>query len=423
MPRALVVADTDSYVKWGATLVEQARTSDGHAWQRRLVVLDGHAAPSARQVADALTGTDVDVAAVDRVRLGGLRRLLDEWRPDVLVLAVRAHAVPVLVDLLPRDASRPVVVSGVAGICVPVQWYDVNLRRGADVFVVHSHRERRDLLEIATRHDVRHEVALATLPFLPIAARRPVPVGRHAASVGAETPHDVGPVVFAPQSLVPADDAGREVVLAGLAAAARDGGEVHVKVRSRDGEVEAHRGAGDYPALMARLRADGRLPDAVRVVEGPMGLHLRGASGFVTIGSSAALEAVAAGVPTIVLTDLGVDDAHLNGVFVGSGLLGSLQDVADRRFRRVDPAWAADNYFHDGADDDWTTRVEALLARRDHGDLAPVERVPATLGNRVRGLYYRLDAAAPWRGTPLAPLERLVLAAARWVNRRLLHLR
>lgn len=423
MPRALVLADTDSYVKWGATLVDQARDPEDAPWESRVAVLDGHAAPSDRQVADALVDTDVDVATVERVRLDGLRRLLAAWRPDVLVLAVRAHAVPVVVEVLPRDASRPVVVTGVAGICVPVQWYDVNLRRGADVFVVHSHRERRDLAEIASRHGVAHEVALATLPFLRVASRRPVAAGRHAGPARDVDTVDEGPVVFAPQSLVPADDAGREVVLAGLAEAARAGSEVHVKVRSRDGEVEAHRGAGDYPALMTRMRSDGRLPDAVRVVEGPMGLHLRGASGFVTIGSSAALEAVAADVPTIVLTDLGVDDEHLNGVFVGSGLLGSLRDVAERRFRTVDPAWANDNYFHDRAEDDWTARVETLLARRAAADLPAPARVPTTVGNRVRGLYYRLDAVAPWRGTPLAPLERLVLAAARWVNRTVLHLR
>jgi hypothetical protein len=230
-------------------------------------------------------------------------------------------------------------------------------------------------------------------------------------------------VVFAPQSLVPADDHGRETVLRGLATAVRAGREVHVKVRSRAGEVEAHRGASDYAALLARLHGDGAVPEGLRIVDGSMARHLEGASGFVTIGSSAALEAVAAGVPTVVLTDLGVDDAHFNSVFVGSGLLGSTDDVRDGRFRQVDPAWAHDNYFHGTDEDDWLQQVEQLLAARADRGLPRPAPIPPTLGNRVRALYYRLDAVAPWRHTPLAPVERAVLALARWLNRRVLHLR
>lgn len=410
--RAVVVADTDSYVKWGATLVGTA------PWESRVVVLDGHVAPSARQIRDALVGTDVDPGTVDRVRRAGLRTLLRTDRPDVLVLAVRAHAVPAVLGLLDDVADRPVVVTGVAGICVPVQWYDVNLRRGTDLYLVHSRRERRDLLAVAARHGVRHRVALGTLPFLRVAAG-----SLRAVRGTVRTRTADGPVVFAPQSLVPAGDADRERVLRGLAAAVGPDREVHVKVRSRHGEAEAHRGAGDYTSLLERLHAEGAVPSGLRVVDGPMAEHLERASGFVTIGSSAVLEAVAGGVPSVVLGDLGVDDAHLNAVFVGSGLLGSLDDVAHGRFRRVDPAWAADNYFHDPADDDWLQQVEQLLVDRALRGLPLPQPVPATLGNRVRGVYYRLDAVAPWRGTPLAPLERAVLGLARWLNRRVLHLR
>lgn len=409
--RVLVLADTDSYVKWGACLLDPAPSG----WTVDVAVLEGHAAPSTRQVEDALTGTAVDPAAVRRTSGRGLVPLVQELAPDVVVLAVRGHAVPAVTRLLARLGTRPVTVTGVAGISVPVQWYDVNLRRGADLYVVHSRREARELSAVAARHDVDHRVALATLPFLRVAARSPAGSGRR------HRGGDAGPVVFAPQSLVPADDIGRRRLLADLTAAIGGARDLHVKVRSRTGEAEAHRGAGDYSGLIGGLPS--RQRDRVHVVDGPMSRHLETAHGFVTVGSSAALESVAAGVPAIVLSDLGVGDATFNGVFVGSGLLGTLEDLAADRFRRVDPAWAADNYFHPDEEDTWLDELVDLLDQRAVGALAAPTPLPRTLGNLVRGVYYRLDALAPWRGTPFAPLERLILSTARGLNRTLLHLR
>ena len=90
------------------------------------------------------------------------------------------------------------------------------------------------------------------------------------------------------------------------------------------------------------------------------------AEGLVTVSSTAAIEAVARGIPVIALDTFGVDDKLINTVFVGSGLLGAEEAVIAREFRHPAPAWLDDNYFHDPAADDWV-RADRSAGRAASG--------------------------------------------------------
>ena len=161
-PRVLVVADSDSYVKWGATLANQIPKD----WSVRLVVARSNAEPSPRQLAEALVGSRFSGEDITRVGRFDLTRVLEEWRPDVVVAATRGPAVQATVALIANVPDRPVLVSGLAGIAVPVISYGLGVRRSMDVFVLHSHRELREFPVASDRLGIPHTYELATLPFL-----------------------------------------------------------------------------------------------------------------------------------------------------------------------------------------------------------------------------------------------------------------
>ena len=75
----LVVADTDSYVKWGAALASQLPQD---AWRVRVVVLATPAQPSARQLRVALAGSRFAPAEIDVVELDALGALVGGLRPE-----------------------------------------------------------------------------------------------------------------------------------------------------------------------------------------------------------------------------------------------------------------------------------------------------------------------------------------------------
>jgi hypothetical protein len=165
---------------------------------------------------------------------------------------------------------------------------------------------------------------------------------------------------------------------------------VVVKVRATHGEQQTHAETHDYAELMAELQPPA--PANLVVEGGAMSAHLVGASGLVTVSSTAAIEAVALGRPVLALDDFGVGPALINTVFEGSGLLGASADLIAGRFMQPSADWLDDNYFHSGTADDWVQKVRALLEIRAAGEfpVKPLKR--GTAGGKLRRAWDRKRA-------------------------------
>jgi hypothetical protein len=356
-PSVLAVADSDSYLKWsGATLADMPA-----GWTRRQVVVRSPITPSSAQMRTA-TGGDVEVLGLTRL-LG----LIERQRPDVLLLAATGPTVRTLAGQrrLRTARHRPVLVTGLPGISLPATPRAVEFRRGCDLLIVHSRRERRAFAELVDQLDADLAVALARLPFLP-APSVPPRSGRPG-SEPAGSGRVGGDVVFAAQARVPPGRNQRRAVLEALAKVEPAGSAV-VKLRAA-GEEQTHREAFPLRLLWDELVAEGRVePGAVRFVTGSMSDALASARACVTVSSTAVLEAMAVGSAVLVLSDFGVSPEMINVVFEHSDCQGSLDDLAAGRFRRPAEAWLTDNYFHADADSDWLDQIVRLLRARDkHG--------------------------------------------------------
>ncbi|MFB9207869.1 DUF6716 putative glycosyltransferase [Nonomuraea spiralis] len=335
--RVLAVADSDSYLKWAACLLDDLPAG----CETELVVVRTPIAPSAEQIAAAVGGR----AAPPVLSARSLRRLAERTRPDAILVGCTGPVVDVLVaDVLAGLRPRPVFVSGLPGISVPATEKAWLFRSGCDLFVVHSEREVAEFSGLAARLGGGGAVGLARLPFLRPGA---------AAGIGDR-------IVFATQAKVPRAREERERVLLSLAelAARRPGLEVVVKLRALEHERQTHNERHHYQRLWREMGEPGRLSFAA----GSMHEQLSRAAGFVTVSSTAALEAIAMGVPSLVLGDFGVNAEMINLVFEGSGLLGTLDELALGDFRTAEPGWCEANYFHPAGRDDWARLLTGLAA-------------------------------------------------------------
>jgi hypothetical protein len=263
---------------------------------------------------------------------------------------------------------------------LPAQRKALVFRSQADMIVVHSKREVVRFGEVAAENGFEHVFGLATLPFL---AER---------TTQAPTGTDI---IFAAQAIVPPTRAQRTMLLEWLAELATrvPDRRVVIKVRARPGEAQTHFESNSFVDLHAMLGA--AAPANLVVEDGPMVEHLARAGALVTVSSTAALEAIAAGVPVIALDGFGISRRMINKVFIGSGLFGSATDLIDARFRFPDELWLDENYFHARGDNDWIDRLGDLVERNRAGDLPPRERHVRGKGGALRLAWDRKRVLGP----------------------------
>lgn len=369
--RVVGIADTDSYVKWAAALLGGL---DREEWDAELLVLDTPLVVSEAQERAALASTALQ--RVSRVSYDALTARLEREPPDAVLVAARGPLVRVVARLVAGLVPRPVIVSGLPGISIPATRKALIYRTQCDLFVLHSRREVRDFGELARSRGFAQRFALTRLPFAQ---------ERSAALVNSRQRGT--DLVFAAQAIVPREieDRLRVARLLVRAAEADPDRRVVLKLRAKAGEHQTH---AEEQGLAELVESLGPVPRNLVVSTGPMARALDSAEGLVTVSSTAAIEAVARGIPVIALDTFGVSSQLINEVFVGSGLFGDEADVVARRFRHPSPSWLRDNYFHAAADDDVTLLLRELIARRREGRLAPKPPL-ARAGGRARDAWER----------------------------------
>ncbi|WP_189038295.1 DUF6716 putative glycosyltransferase [Streptomyces daqingensis] len=379
--RTAVLADSDTRWKWGALTARRLTPGariDG-------LLLRGRATPTPRQLDEVGVGVD-SLCETTGVRF--VREAAGRDAYDVIVLACVGGAVQAMLHGMARAARpeggadgeqagrpvrRPVIVTGYVGVVYEKLADGLLLRHGADVVLANSRYDAGRFRSVyAGAGADGSSVTEVALPFLG-GAPYEGPLRRAGREPGEERPFTV---VFAAQPSVPASRTDRAYLLRRAAehARAHPRREVLVKLRSRPGEHTTHVEEQPYQRLAGRL--PGGLPANCRLVYGHMGEVLDRTDLLVTVSSTAALEALHRGVPTAVLTDLGVREALGNHHFLGSGCLASWDQLDAGFLPEASPEWTANQgvlpggpYEH--AFDAARERVAELAARDRLPGIAP----------------------------------------------------
>ncbi|WP_411120755.1 DUF6716 putative glycosyltransferase [Streptomyces sp. x-19] len=394
-PRVAVLADSDTRWKWGALTARRLQPDarlDGY-------LLRGRATPTVRQLGEVGARAD----SLQEIRGVDFVRAVDRTRCDVLVLACVGGAVQAMLHGLGHawraEGRRPVVVTGYVGVVYEKLADGLLLRHGADVVLANS-RHDADRFRAVYRGVGAPDgsVVECALPFLGGAPYAEPPAGPAAPGGRPYT------VVFAAQPSVPDSREGRTHLLRRAVEHARrhPDREVLIKLRSKPGEHTTHIEELPYQKLATKL--PGGLPPNCRLVYGNMGEVLDRTDLLVTVSSTAALESLHRGIPTAVLTDLGIREALGNHHFLGSGCLASWDELDAGHRPQPDPTWlagqgvAADGAY-EGAFDAARDRVTALAAADQLPPLTPYY-TPRTAPGYLPGILarYGLDP----QGAPLA---------------------
>ncbi|MCH0539378.1 hypothetical protein I3F58_07345 [Streptomyces sp. MUM 203J] len=393
--RIAVIADSDTRWKWGAQTARRLSPPES-APDITGFALRGRATPTARQLAETGLGTPREVTGAEFLRA------VREERYDVVVLALVGGTVQAvlhgLAELVPD--RRPVTVTGYVGVVYEKLTDGLLLRHGADLVLANSPFDARRFRAVYEGVGAdASSVTEAALPFLGGKPYQPIP-GRHT-------------VVFAAQPSVPVSKADRTYLLRRLAGYARlhPGREVLLKLRSKPGEHTTHIEELPYQKLARGLT----LPPNLRLVYGNMGDVLDRTDLLVTVSSTAAMEALHRGVPTALLSDLGVREALGNHYFTGSGLLTSWDRLDAGEEPVPDEDWLTDQGLRAPASDPFAAaraRIEDLLKQ---DELPPVDPyyTAATAPGYLPGVLARHRLEAAEAGPETTGVRRVLRDAVR----------
>jgi hypothetical protein len=361
--RVTVIADSDTRWKWGALTAR--RIDPDCRLDARL--LRGRATPTPRQLAEL--GIPAD--SMEEATAAEILSSVNTGTCDVVVVSCVGGTVQAMLHGLSRawehDAERPVVVTGYVGVVYEKLADGLLLRAGADVVLANSGDDARRFAEVFS--GVGHPTGSIVETALPFLGGDPY------------QPDDQRPftVTFAVQPSVPESRKDRLHVLRRTVDHARrhPEREVLVKLRSKPGEHTTHIEENPYQKLVASLDP----PDNVKLVYGNMAEVLDRTDLLVTVSSTAALESLHRGIPTAILTDMGIREALGNHHFLGSGCYASWDELDDGHLPVADPAWTAS---HGVAGSEpfaaLRARVRELLDRTELPALAPYYTVRTAPG-------------------------------------------
>ena len=348
--KVLVVSSYDSFLRAGDRFARRLEAARGASLSHAIVHLrQGQLSPAQfRAIGLPTLPTEPLGAIVDKARLAPF---------DVIVLALNGVRTRRFMNSFRQlwngsDRKRPIVLSLYPGLIFRFHLDGFMSRQSSDLVLLSSKSDVALYNQMLASMGIEQSNAtLAGLSFMP-SRGEPVPTGSD--------------VVFVGQPTVPAGKLERLYVVERMVSLARRYPDTTftIKPRHRQGEKTLHRMRYHYQTLIDENRIE--VPANLRFSYDSMETVLEHTGLLLTFSSTAALEAMARGIPTRLLTDIGINENIGNFWFMGSGALAQFDDIDPKMPLIVDEAWYQRNA--SSADDCFPNvleRIDALLDKQE----------------------------------------------------------
>jgi hypothetical protein len=261
--------------------------------------------------------------------------------------------------LIPLGGKRPLVISAYPGLVLRYPYDGFSMRTGSD------------LLWLNCEADAEAYQAMCSAFGIDGGNARVFGVGALLEPLRRHPTADIGPIVFFEQAVIPRYHDEREFLADQLVLLAKrfPRNDFIVKPRTMGNDATLHRSWHPIePLLKDAAKRQGGWPDNLSLTSEKASALLSKASHCLTVCSTVAVEAIHAGIPTVIIGDFGAHDDYGLHYFYGSGLIQTFAELTFPVRERPDVDWQL-RYLGDP-----NQRVESLVT--EAVVLAQLERVP-----------------------------------------------
>ena len=236
----------------------------------------------------------------------------------------------------PSVRRRPIIVAGFVGINYENRIGSVVARRLTDIVLANSEEERRFLNETAQRLSLTQPTIVTAGLGLIDSGNEP----RHAPKAKRRRR-----VLFAAQPTVPKTKAEKIYLLLKLRelAKAQPDWTVALKPRHRPGEGTFHKDDNHLEDLARDFLVVEDIPPNLIFDYRPIVTQLSETDLVMTVSSTAAVEAHAAGIPIAIVTDFGIKEPYGAEFFADCGALATFDEIKKGAWPTLNAAWVARN--------------------------------------------------------------------------------
>lgn len=237
-------------------------------------------------------------------------------------------------EIFKNRKRRPILVSGFVGVNLFDTCNGYQRRLNSDVLFVNSENDFVDCCRIANEYGLSGKnILLSGLPILRGAQRV------------ASTTKSVSRILFAGQPDVPKRIIERIYILEKLMEYATKfpDRKVAIKPRSRPYEKSIHKTQHHYELLLNTYLKERKVPPNFSIIYDPIDKLLDDTDLFITVTSTAALEALEKGCRVSLIMDFGLSEMNGSQKFVGSGMLATFDELLFDNLPAVNVDWMEKN--------------------------------------------------------------------------------
>jgi len=332
--KVLALAGYDSFLN-AARLIAPAFEAQGAKVDFALVRARKTKQISPEQVAELGVGETLgEIDLIDFCESGAIARY------DIVLACLEGLSMRRLFQFLPADgAGRPLVVSVYPGLVLRYLFDGLSARAPADFLWLNCRRDLGEYTRMCEGYGIDPSNArlFGNASLIDKIVRAP----------GADRD---GPIVFFEQAVIPRCYDERRYLVEQLFELARriPARQVLIKARVNRNKATLHQTWHAIDSLFQEVasQAGQSVPSNVALTQENTASLLARASLCLTVSSTVAVEALYAGVPTVIINDFGAHDDYGLQYFYGSGLLRCFAQIDPQNLPAPRPEWL-EEYTHD----------------------------------------------------------------------------